>query len=80
MLKETSSRPVLEAIRRARILQPEAKIEVEVENLAALEEALQGKADVIILDNMYPTAVAEAVESQVEELTWKLPAESLWTM
>ena len=62
LLKETTARPVLEAIHRARILQPQAKIEVEVESLAALEEALQGKADVILLDNMFPTAVAEAVK------------------
>lgn len=62
LLKETTARPVLEAIHRARILQPQAKIEVEVESLAALEEALQGKADVILLDNMFPSAVAEAVK------------------
>lgn len=62
LLKETSAHPVLEAIRRAKILQPQVKIEVEVESLAALEEALQGKADVILLDNMFPSAVAEAVK------------------
>lgn len=62
LLKETTARPVLEAIHRARILQPQAKIEVEVESLAALEEALQGKADVILLDNMFPSAVVEAVK------------------
>ncbi len=62
LLKETCARPVLEAIHRARILQPQVKIEVEVESLAALEEALQGKADVILLDNMFPSAVAEAVK------------------
>ncbi len=61
LLKEISVHPVLEAIRRAKILQPEVKIEVEVESLAALEEALQGKADVILLDNMPPDVVAEAV-------------------
>lgn len=62
LLKEVFPHPVLEAIRRAKILQPQTKIEVEVENLASLEEALQGKADLILLDNMPPATVAEAVK------------------
>ena len=62
LLKEVSPHPVLEAIRRAKILQPQTKIEVEVESLASLEEALQGKADLILLDNMPPATVAEAVK------------------
>ncbi len=62
LLKEVSAHPVLEAIRRAKILQPQAKIEVEVESLANLEEALRGKADVILLDNMIPAIAAEAVK------------------
>ena len=37
------------------------KVEVEVENLAQLEEALQAKADIILLDNMSPEKMAEAV-------------------
>jgi nicotinate-nucleotide pyrophosphorylase (carboxylating) len=62
LLHEGISSPVLEAIRRARILQPEAKIEVEVETLKMLEEALEGKADLIMLDNMPPSLVVEAVK------------------
>lgn len=62
LLKEASSHPVLEAIRRAKVLQPQARIEVEVKSLADLEEALRGKADVILLDNMTPAIVAEAVK------------------
>ncbi len=62
LLKEVSAHPVLEAIHRAKILQPQAKIEVEVENLADFEEALRGKADLILLDNMTPAVVAEAVK------------------
>ncbi len=61
ILKETTSRPVAEAILRARILQPDAKIEVEVETLDMLEEALTAKADLILLDNMPPSLVREAV-------------------
>ncbi len=37
------------------------KIEIEVEDLAGVEEALAGKADVIMLDNMAPDKMAEAV-------------------
>lgn len=37
------------------------KIEIEVEDLAGVEEALAGKADVIMLDNMAPDMMAEAV-------------------
>lgn len=60
--KESSAHPVIEAIRRARILQPQARIEIEIENLSALEEAIEGKADVILLDNMDAATVAEAVK------------------
>ncbi len=38
------------------------KIEVEVENLAQLQEALAVKADIIMLDNMDLTTMAEAVK------------------
>ena len=37
------------------------KIEIEVEDLAGVEEALAGKADVIMLDNMAPAMMAEAI-------------------
>lgn len=38
------------------------KIEIEVEDLAGVEEALEGGADVIMLDNMAPAQMAEAVK------------------
>ncbi|BAF58408.1 nicotinate-nucleotide pyrophosphorylase [Pelotomaculum thermopropionicum SI] len=38
-----------------------ARIEVEVEDLAGVEEALQAGADIIMLDNMDPAAMKEAV-------------------
>jgi nicotinate-nucleotide pyrophosphorylase (carboxylating) len=53
--------PISEAIRRARALRPEVKIEVEVENLAQLAEALESNADLILLDNMDVETVREAV-------------------
>lgn len=38
------------------------KIEVEVSNMKELEEALRAKADVIMLDNMNPDKITEAVK------------------
>ncbi|WP_291256478.1 carboxylating nicotinate-nucleotide diphosphorylase [Fusobacterium sp.] len=38
------------------------KIEVEVENLDMVREAVQAKADIIMLDNMAPDMIKEAVE------------------
>jgi nicotinate-nucleotide pyrophosphorylase (carboxylating) len=53
---------VTEAVRRARASSPHLlKIEVEVESLGALEEALRAGADAILLDNMTPEEVREAV-------------------
>lgn len=52
-----------EAVRRARADIPHTmKIEVEVETLTEVEEALQAEADIIMLDNMPPKLMAEAVE------------------
>lgn len=53
---------ITEAIRRARSTAPHTvKIEVEVENLHQLEEALDAGADMIMLDNMPPSMLREAV-------------------
>lgn len=56
---------VTEAVRRAKG-HPEAshllKVEVEVESLEALEEAIQAGADAVLLDNMTPEGVRHAVE------------------
>ncbi|MFP5527380.1 carboxylating nicotinate-nucleotide diphosphorylase [Peptococcus simiae] len=38
------------------------KIEVEVESLAQVQEALDARADIIMLDNMDPEAIKEAVD------------------
>lgn len=51
-----------EAVRRAREnLSPLLKIEVEVENLGQLEEAIAAGADIIMLDNMEKGRMREAV-------------------
>ncbi|MCS7463184.1 carboxylating nicotinate-nucleotide diphosphorylase [Paenibacillus doosanensis] len=53
---------IAEAIRGARAQIPHTmKIEVEVENMAQLEEALAAQPDIIMLDNMSPAQMSEAV-------------------
>jgi nicotinate-nucleotide pyrophosphorylase (carboxylating) len=53
---------VTEAVRMAREYAPFVhKIEVEVENLAMVEEALAAGADIIMLDNMDDDLIAQAV-------------------
>lgn len=50
-----------EAVRRARALQPEARIEVEVDRLDQIPEVLAQKVDQILLDNMTLGEMREAV-------------------
>jgi nicotinate-nucleotide pyrophosphorylase (carboxylating) len=50
------------AVRKARTNSPHLmKVEVEVENLQMLEKAIEAGADAILLDNMTPEEVREAV-------------------
>jgi nicotinate-nucleotide pyrophosphorylase (carboxylating) len=54
---------VAEAVRRAReVVGHLHKIEVEVTSLEQAREALRSKADILLLDNMAPEAVRQAVE------------------
>ncbi|MBL8260367.1 MAG: carboxylating nicotinate-nucleotide diphosphorylase [Candidatus Competibacteraceae bacterium] len=52
---------ITEAIRAARRLHPDVKVEVEVENLAQLDEALSAGPDIVMLDNFDLATMAEAV-------------------
>jgi nicotinate-nucleotide pyrophosphorylase (carboxylating) len=53
---------VAEAVRRARAAAPHTiRVEVEVTTLAEVDEALDGGPDIILLDNMPPALMAEAV-------------------
>lgn len=53
---------IIESISRLRSVLPHTmKIEVEVENLPQVQEALQAKADIIMLDNMSIEMMKEAV-------------------
>ena len=49
------------AVRAARQAYPGLKIEIEVDTLDQLKEALPGQPDWVLLDNMPPATVAEAV-------------------
>ncbi len=51
-----------QAVSRARAACPGLRVEVEVESLEQLEQALAATADVIMLDNMAPEQVRKAVE------------------
>ncbi|KZW94856.1 carboxylating nicotinate-nucleotide diphosphorylase [Aeromonas veronii] len=52
---------IAEAINEARHLNPDKPVEVEVESLAELEQALAAKADIVMLDNFDVTMMREAV-------------------
>ena len=53
---------IANAIAAARELHPQKPVEVEVENLQELTEALQGGADIVMLDNFDITMMLQAVE------------------
>ncbi|MFQ2069637.1 carboxylating nicotinate-nucleotide diphosphorylase [Aeromonas veronii] len=52
---------IAEAINEARHLNPDKPVEVEVESLAELEQALAANADIVMLDNFDVTMMREAV-------------------
>lgn len=54
---------VTAAVERARARAPHtSRIEIEVETLAMLDEALRADADIVMLDNFPPDEIAEAVQ------------------
>ena len=57
-----ASGSISEAVKRAKQGKPHTlKVEVEVEDLAGLREAIQAGADIVLLDNMAPPMMREAV-------------------
>jgi len=62
VLKRICEKPITEAIIRAKKSHPDAKIEIEVEDLNMFQEALDAKADIIMLDNMSTEMMAECVK------------------
>ncbi|MFC3120938.1 carboxylating nicotinate-nucleotide diphosphorylase [Agaribacter flavus] len=53
---------IAEAIQKARSVDAEKLVEVEVENLNELQEAIDAQADVVMLDNFDTKQILEAVE------------------
>lgn len=53
---------IAEAVRRARKEFPSLKIEVEADTLEQVAQAAEAKADVVLLDNMSPIQLREAVK------------------
>ena len=52
---------IAQAISAAQALKPDLNVEIEVENLQQLEEALDAGADRVLLDNFDPEQIVEAV-------------------
>jgi nicotinate-nucleotide pyrophosphorylase (carboxylating) len=52
---------IVAAVRKARSFYPNLKVEVEVETMEQLEEALLAQPDIIMLDNMKPVSLKKAV-------------------
>ena len=59
---------ITNAIAAARRLHPGVTVEVEVENLAELEEALAARPDIVMLDNFALATMAEAVRITAKRL------------
>ncbi len=57
----TESRSIAAAVRTARSRWPDLTIEVEVDSLDQLRDALSGQPDMVLLDNMPPSLLTEAV-------------------
>jgi len=60
------------AVRRARELAPGKRVEVEVENLAELERAIEAKCDVIMLDNFSLEELALATEKKPPTIRYEI--------
>ena len=53
---------IQQAVERAHTIAPGKPVEIEVESMAELEQALQAKADIIMLDNFSTSMIEEAVK------------------
>ncbi len=60
-LSKATKHPIREAVIRARDYRPSIVVEVEVENLRMVKEVIEAGADIIMLDNMSPPMVREAI-------------------
>lgn len=65
----TESKSVAAAVEAARKRWPNVPIEVEVDSLEQLRDALAGSPAIVLLDNMSPAMMAEAVELRNRQTT-----------
>ncbi|SCA58491.1 Nicotinate-nucleotide pyrophosphorylase [carboxylating] [Chlamydiales bacterium SCGC AB-751-O23] len=61
-LAKTSKSPIKEAVKRARKYRPGINVEIAVESLDLIEEALAAEADIIMLERMTIPQVCQAVK------------------
>jgi nicotinate-nucleotide pyrophosphorylase (carboxylating) len=61
-LRSAAPNPVAAAVRQARAHYPQLKIEVEADTLEQVKQALEAKADIILLDNMTLDQLRAAVQ------------------
>jgi len=61
-LRDARPNPIAAAVTRARAAYPQLKIEVEADTLEQVEQAVAARADVILLDNMSPALLEQAVQ------------------
>ena len=60
-LRDARPNPIAAAVKRARSAYPELLVEVEADTLDQVSDALAAGADIILLDNMTPSELKEAV-------------------
>jgi nicotinate-nucleotide pyrophosphorylase (carboxylating) len=61
-LKDESPNAIAAAVQRARTRYPKLKVEVEADTLEQVEQALDAGADFVLLDNMNPVQMRQAVQ------------------
>jgi nicotinate-nucleotide pyrophosphorylase (carboxylating) len=64
---------VRQAVEKAFWLHPDVPVEVEVENLEELEQAIKAGADIIMLDNFETDQMREAVKRLTARPSLKYP-------
>lgn len=61
-LRDAKPNPIAAAVRRARLKFPKMKVEVEADTLTQVKQAVAAGADFILLDNMSPAQLRQAVK------------------
>ncbi|HAV62683.1 MAG TPA: carboxylating nicotinate-nucleotide diphosphorylase [Verrucomicrobiales bacterium] len=61
-LRDAQPNPIAAAVSRARAAHPHLRVEVEADTLEQVRQAIEAQADIILLDNMTPQELREAVK------------------